>query len=62
MSKEIKILDDTVTNQPKCQHPKNPIWIENVDIDQKLVFVKVNFDIESYKYSIGYKDDENLFD
>ena len=45
----------------KLHYIKNPILIEDLDIDRILTFNKVSVGIKGYKYPkyfIGYKDDD----
>ena len=59
MDKEMLIFNGIAIDKHKFKYPKNPIRVDNVDID-KMISKKVSFGKESYKCFIGYKDNEKV--
>ena len=44
MNKEFLIFGNIEIDKCKFHYPKNPIWIDDVDIDRILISSKVSFD------------------
>ena len=55
MSKKLW-FDDAKIQKYKFHQHKSPILINNVDISEKVVSIKVSFSEQHFKYFIGYKD------
>ena len=49
------IFNDNGIDKRRC-YPKNPISVDDVDIDTILVPKKVAFSKNGFKYFIGYKN------
>ena len=58
MNKNLIMFGDIKIEKRKFHGHKNPILIDDVDIDKKLISNKVSFSEKNYKYFIGYKDDD----
>ena len=52
------MFGDIKIEKRKFHGHKNPILIDDVDIDKKLISNKVSFSEKNYKYFIGYKNDD----
>ena len=60
MDKEIIATGYTEIEKRKFHHQKNPILIDDVDINKMVASNKVSFGTKSFKYFIGYKDNEKV--
>ena len=58
MDKQIKKFEDIEIEEYKFQPNKNPIFINDVDINTIVVSNKLPFGKQDFKYFIGYKDSE----
>ena len=54
MSKEILTFGNIKFEKDKPYRQKNPIFLENVDIEKVLVSNKISSGAKNYKYFIGY--------
>ena len=59
MDKKIIKFDDTEIEEYKF-HQKNPILINDVDINKIVVSSKFPFGKQDFKYFVGYKDFEKI--
>ena len=58
--KEIRGFCDTEIEKHKFCNHKNPILIDDVDINKIVISKEVSFGIKDFKYLIGYKDNEKV--
>ena len=49
-------LDDTDIKKQKFHQHKSPILIDNIDINNIVVYNEVPFGKKDFRYFIGYKD------
>ena len=54
MGKQVLTFGDTEIEKDKCYRHKSPIFLEDVDIEKKLVSNKISSDEKNYKYFICY--------
>ena len=55
-----KVIKFNETEMEKFYQHKNPISIDNIDINKIVVSSKVSFGQRDFKYFIGYKDAKKL--
>ena len=53
-------FDDTEIEEYDFHRFKNPISINDIDINKIVVFNKLPFHKQDFKYFIGYKDNEKI--
>ena len=53
-------FDDTENEEYKFHQHKNPISINDIDINEIAVFNKFHFGKQDFKYFIAYKDDRKI--
>ena len=58
MNKEILLFGDIGIDKRKFCYHKNPLLIDDVDLDKVLRSDKVYFGKKSFQYFIGFKDEE----
>ena len=56
MDEKIIKFDDTAIEKYKFHQHKNPILINNIDINKIVVSNKVSFGKKDFEYFIGYND------
>ena len=60
MDKKIIEFADTEIEEYKFHQNKNPILINDIDIDKLIVSNKLLFGKQDFEYFIGYKDSEKI--
>ena len=60
MNKKFIKFDDTEIEEYEFHQPKNPILINEIDIDKIIVSKKFSFGQQDSKYLIGYKDNKKI--
>ena len=60
MDKRIIKLDDTEIEEHEFHQNKSSISINNIDINKIVVYNKLLFLKQNFKYFIGYKDDKKI--
>ena len=58
-SKEIISFGNPEIEKHILHHSKNLILLEDVDIDNILIYSMISSSEKNYKYFIGYKDDDD---
>ena len=56
MDERIIKFDDTEIEKYKCHQYDRPILIDNIDVNKLVVYNKISFGKNEFKYFIGYKD------
>ena len=60
MDKKIIQFDDTEIEEYKFHRSKTPILINDIDINKIVVFNKLSFGKQDFKYFIDYKDSHKI--
>ena len=60
MYQKVTKFDDTVIKKYNFHQNKNPISIDDIDINKIVVPNKYCFGKQDFVYSVGYKDDKKI--
>ena len=60
MGKKALTLGDNEIEKQKFRHYKNPVFLQDADLDKILISIKISFGEKNYKYFLGYLDDYEI--